>query len=181
MQTIETIMVELSDYNIYRVFKCWYLSNMIFSGWLQLKKLCVPVSVCVIVRGSCTKTNTHTHTLCWWSDAARGVPQSVSVNPLTAMLETRQRLLPGVTDRANQLPETQVIQRCPEWRWTPRWRDQTASLSEVSGWTDAYTCTRTHTLLIAVKVKKKKKRFMVRCNGSSVGSDPNSDLKWSHD
>ena len=69
-----------------------------------------------------TQTNTHTHTPCWWSEAVQGVPQSVSINPVAATREVRQWLLPGVTDRANQLPERRDWccgvpgrRRAPQW------------------------------------------------------------------
>lgn len=62
------------------------------------------------------------------------------------MLQVRQWLLPRVTERANQLPETPANAQ-ESWAEmgtpvTPRWQDQTAGLSEVSTCPDAY---RTHT------------------------------------
>lgn len=138
------------------------------------------VCVCVFVlpygEAIMKTTSTQLHTMCWWSEAAWGGLRSVSINPVTAMLEVRQWLLPGVTDRANQLPE-----RCNWCRGLPsrdgRHGDGTrrpVSLKLASEQMLWRTPTPTHTqTLLLVKLRRRS----CRCRKTETGREKRKELK----
>lgn len=119
VETLETACRCVHIVCVKRDWNTWLLETYVSSASLTTNPdslvavMCVSVylwaCVCVLlcVKGviKTKSTRAHTNTMCWWSEAALGVLQSVSISPVAAMLEVGQWLLPGVTDGANQLPE----------------------------------------------------------------------------